>query len=440
MLAALLIIPILTFLIFVHELGHYTMARRAGVRVEEFGFGLPPRLWGIQRGDTLWSINWIPLGGFVRVLGEDGKDYSEESMQSKTAGQRALFLGAGSIMNFITAFVLIGVLLVAHGERESNLYITDVSPDSPASAVGLEGGDQVIEIDGETSDSTSDFQNATNANLGEEMDLTVLRDGQVQTLTVVPRESPPVGQGAVGVVIGDASEANIVLEDVPADSLAASFFEQGDRVVSIADTLVVDQISWQFGISRHLGQEVPAVVERDGVETAIMLDLPAELPEDQTSTLGANVVADIHFERVGILQAIPMTFTQFFEFIRLMFDGLIMILNGEVPLSDVAGPIGMGQLTSEVVEQSTVPGWVAILTITIVLSLNLAILNLLPLPALDGGRLLFVLIEVLRRGKRVAPEKEGIVHMVGLVVLLTFMIAVAFVDIDRIISGQSLLQ
>ncbi len=124
----------------------------------------------------------------------------------------------------------------------------------------------------------------------------------------------------------------------------------------------------------------------------------------------------------------------------MMFEGLIMILNGEVPLSQVAGPIGMGQLTSEIVQQSSVPGWVAIFTITIVLSLNLALLNLLPLPALDGGRLMFVAIEVLRRGKRVAPEKEGLVHMVGLVVLLTFMIAVAFVDVNRIISGQSLLQ
>ncbi len=94
--AALLIIPILTFLIFVHELGHYVMAKRAGVKVEEFGFGLPPRLYGIQRGETIWSINWIPLGGFVRVLGEDGKDFSGRSMQSKTPGQRASFLAAGS--------------------------------------------------------------------------------------------------------------------------------------------------------------------------------------------------------------------------------------------------------------------------------------------------------------------------------------------------------
>ncbi len=440
MLTALLIVPILTFLIFVHELGHYTMARRAGVKVEEFGFGLPPRLWGIQRGETIWSINWIPLGGFVRVLGEDGKDFSDRSMQAKTAGQRALFLSAGSIMNFITALVLIAVMLIAHGERTTNLYITDVSPDSPAAAAGLLPGDHVVEVDGKESDSTADFRDATNASIGEEMSVTVQRGEQVETFTLVPRENPPAGEGAAGVRIGDAPIADIVVDDVPADSLAASFFEAGDTVVSIGDTQVVDEITYNIGITNNLGSSVPAIVERDGVETAITLDLPTELPEDGSPTLGASVVANVHFERVGVLRAIPMAFVQFVDFIRLMFEGLVMILNGEVPLSDVAGPIGMGQLTSEVVEESTVPSWVAVLTIMIVLSLNLGLLNLLPLPALDGGRLLFVLIEVLRRGKRVAPEKEGLVHMVGLVVLLTFMIAVAFVDIDRIISGRSLIQ
>jgi regulator of sigma E protease len=439
MLTALLIIPILTFLIFVHELGHYTMARRAGVKVEEFGFGLPPRIWGIQRGDTLWSINWIPLGGFVRVLGEDGKDKSERSMQAKTAGQRALFLGAGSIMNFITAFVLIFILLVAHGERTSNVYITDVAQDSPALEGGLEAGDRVISINGDRVASTGAFRDATTDNLGSDMTLTVLRDGVEKVTTITPREHPPVGQGAAGVSIADVSLADIVVHKLPAGSIAASYFEEGDRIVSVGGIEVVDSISYRFAISRQLGQSVEAIVNRDGSNVPIIVNLPANLG-DGDEELGAEMIAKVKFEAVNPLRAIPMAFTEFFDFIRMLFDGLVMILNGEVPLSQVAGPIGMGQLTSEIVQQSSVPGWVAILTITIVLSLNLAILNLLPLPALDGGRLMFVAIEVLRRGKRVAPEKEGLVHMVGLVVLLTLMVAVAFVDIDRIISGGSLLQ
>ena len=439
MLAALLIIPILTFLIFVHELGHFVMARRAGVRVEEFGFGLPPRIWGYKRGDTLWSINWIPLGGFVRVLGEDAKDYSEESMQSKTPGQRALFLGAGSIMNFLTAFVLIGILLVAHGDPTSNLYVVEVTPDSPAEFAGMQAGDRVMAIDGDEASSTDDFRKATDANLGSTMNVTVLRDGVEQTLPVSPRENPPVGQGATGIRISNVAVSDIVIDGVPAGSTAAAYFEPGDQILQIGNTEIIDSVSYEYAITRNAGESVDAVVKRDGAEVPLVLAIPADLGEEG-ETLGADVVAEVQFTPVNPIRAIPLTVERFFGFIQLMFEGLVMILNGEVPLSQIAGPIGMGQLTSEVVERSAVPGWVAVVTIMILLSLNLAILNLLPLPALDGGRLMFVAIEVLRRGKRVAPEKEGLVHMVGLVVLLTLMIAVAFVDIDRIISGQSFLQ
>jgi regulator of sigma E protease len=439
MLAALLIIPILTILIFLHELGHYTMARRAGVRVEEFGIGLPPRLWGYKRGDTIWSINWIPLGGFVRVLGEDGKDFSEESMQAKTPGQRATFLAAGSIMNFLTALVLIGVLLVGHGDPSSNVYVMDVVPDSPAESGGLVEGDRVLDIDGEPVSTDDDFRAATQDSLGTPMAVTVLRNGVEETFEVIPRENPPVGEGATGVRISNVTVANVVFEDVAAGSIASGYFEPGDQVLRIGNTEVIDSVSYDTAINEYLGETVEAVVERDGAEVTVALRLPASLGEDG-ETLGAEVVADIVFTAVNPLRAVPMTVVRFFEYIQLMFDGLVMILNGEIPLSDFAGPIGMGQLTSEVVEQSTVPQWVAVVTIMILLSLNLGLLNLLPLPALDGGRLMFVAIEVLRRGKRVAPEKEGLVHMVGLVMLLTLMIAIAFIDIDRIISGQSLLQ
>jgi len=437
---ALLIVPILTFLIFVHELGHYTMARRAGVKVEEFGFGLPPRLWGIQRGETLWSINWIPLGGFVRVLGEDGKNFSERSMQSKTAGQRALFLAAGSIMNFITAFVLIAILLFVQGEPTTNLYVTDVLNDSPAAVAGIQPGDQILEAGGRETDTTGDFRSATSDHLNKPMDVTLLRAGEVVTTQVTPDPSRPVEMGVTGVRIADVTRADIVIEEIPEGSAAAAMgLEEGDRVVSIGDTRVIDIISYEFALERHLGETVTATVVRDGDSIQIPIEVPDELAEGD-ETFGATIVARIQFERPSPVRVLPMAVGQFFDYIRLMFEGLIMILNGEVPLSQVSGPIGMGQLTSEIVEESTVPAWVAVMTITIILSLNLGLLNLLPLPALDGGRLLFVAIEVLRRGKRVAPEKEGLVHFVGLVLLLGFMIMIAFVDIERIISGQSFIQ
>ena len=139
-------------------------------------------------------------------------------------------------------------------------------------------------------------------------------------------------------------------------------------------------------------------------------------------------------------KVVPEGIKQTFSTLNQMFHGLLLLVRGDVPIQGIAGPIGMGQLTSEVIKASDAPVWATLANIMALLSLNLAILNLLPFPALDGGRLLFVLIEALRGGKKVPPEKEGVVHFVGLVILLAFMLVVAFADINRIVSGQSFLR
>jgi regulator of sigma E protease len=122
-----------------------------------------------------------------------------------------------------------------------------------------------------------------------------------------------------------------------------------------------------------------------------------------------------------------------------MVGGVVDLVTGGVPLDQVAGPVGMGQLTSEIVSESALPLWVTLAQLSILLSLNLGVLNLLPLPALDGGRLLFVLVEVLRGGRRIAPEREGVVHFAGLVILLGFMFVIAFLDVGRLLDGESFL-
>jgi regulator of sigma E protease len=436
---ALLIVPILTFLIFVHELGHYMAARRADMKVEEFGFGLPPRIWGFRRGETLWSINAIPLGGFVRVLGEDGKNFDPRSMQAKTVGQRALFITAGSLMNFLTAFVLIAVLLASEGEPQSNAYIVGVQPETPAAVAGWQAGDRFVEVDGRSVDNAVEIVDITNANLGEEMSVVLDRNGELVESSIVPRESPPAGQGPTGIRLDDAMLATLEVYEIEEGSAAAAAgLQPGDIVVESAGQTVTDYLTYHVPLLDHAGETVEIVVQRDGELLSLPVNVPADIADSEP--LGMSLVEDVHFERTPVLQIVPKTFEQFFGWIERMFDGLMLMIRGEIPLSDVAGPIGMGQLTSEIVTRSALPLWVTILNLTILLSLNLAILNLLPLPALDGGRLAFVILEVLRRGRRIAPEKEGIVHFVGLVILLTFMFAVAFMDIDRIISGNSLLQ
>lgn len=440
LLYALLIIPILGFLILIHEVGHYWAARRAGIRVEEFGIGLPPRIWGKQRGETLWSINAIPMGGFVRVLGEDGKSVSDESLQSKSVGQRTLFITGGVIMNFITAFLLIGILVTFQGDSRTNVYVTEVLPDSPAATAGWLPGDRFVSIDGETIDEGEDVTALTRKHQGEPVEVVMERGNQEIVTTVTPRVDPPPDQGRTGIRLSEAPLANINVEEVPGDTAAAlAGLQQGDRIAGVNGVVVEDFLSYALPVRAAAGSTVDLTIIRNGQEMAVAASVPATVPESG-DPLSADLLSDVKFWRVPWYQIPRETVSQFFHTIRLMFDGLVSLVRGETPLSDVAGPIGMGQLTSEVIQESSLPVWVTVTNIAFFLSLNLAILNLLPLPALDGGRLVFVILEVMRRGKRIAPEKEGMVHFVGLVVLLTLMFVIAFLDIDRLISGNSLIE
>lgn len=439
-LSALYIIPILAILIILHEIGHFLAAKRAGMRVEEFGIGIPPRVWGFQRGETLWSINAIPLGGFVKVLGEDGKEYSTESMQSKTVGQRALFITAGSLMNFLTAFVLILLLTGLQGTPETNVYVTDVQPGTPAQQAGWEPGDRFVSIAGREVTGAGVVSSQTAKFAGAQMPVTFDRNGQLIQSTIVPRENPPAGEGRTGIRLSTASRGTVTVTNVEqGQSAAAMGLQPGDVLVSIAGRPVTDFLVFAIQVRQNAGSTIPIEVRRDGQLVAIQGNVPAELASEDAK-IGATIIEDAVFDRVPLLDVPGKATRRYLNTIRDMGSGIVSLIRGEQSLGSVAGPIGMGQLTSEVIKSSPEPLWVTLANIAFVLSLNLGILNLLPLPALDGGRLAFVIVEIARRGKRVAPEREGMVHFVGLVLLLSLMFAIAFVDVNRIISGASFLQ
>ena len=356
LLNALWIVPILGVLILIHELGHFLAARAVGIRVEEFGMGLPPRMFGYRaRSGVLYSLNWIPFGGFVKMYGQDdlrpdgGAAEGDDSFTAKTPLQRAFVLVAGVLMTLLFAMLIYIVIAAGHGRQERQVYIDEVLPGTPAAEVGLRVGDRVMEVAGRPVENVDQLVRITGEYAGRDMPLVVQRGDQRVETTVRPREVGPSGQGRVGV----------------------SLLTQVDYV--------------------------PVPVWR----------APAE----------------------GLTNTV--------ETFRLMVTALVQMVSGQGNLREVAGPIGMGQITGEVVERSTLPLWVTLANLTGLLSLNLFFLNLLPLPALDGGRLLFVIIELLRGGRKVAPQREGLVHFVGLMVLLTLMFVIGYFDILRLVQVRS---
>lgn len=437
---ALFIIPILGVLILIHEIGHFVSAKLVGIRVEEFGIGIPPRLFGIRRGGVLYSINLLPIGGFVRVLGEDGKSFSPDSMQSKPKLQRALFFAAGSLMNFLLAFVLMIVLVGARGETSSRAYITGIQPDSPAAQTAWQAGDRIISIDGQSVSSVSQVIDRINTRAGEPVSVVVQRGDQQIESTVTPRVDPPPGEGKVGIQLDDALRALIKVDSVTPDSAASQAgLQPGDIIKSIAGVNIEDAISYRYTILNHSGETIPFVVSRDGRDVTLQYTVASTSNAQGQLNSGITATQDFIMRTVAWWKVVPQGIKQTLVTLNQMFHGLVLLIRGDVPIQGIAGPIGMGQLTSEVIKASSAPVWATLANIMVLLSLNLAVLNLLPFPALDGGRLMFVAIETVR-GKKVPPEKEGVVHFVGLVILLLFMLVVAFADVNRIISGQSFLR
>lgn len=353
----LIFLVILGLLIFVHELGHFIIAKRAGMRVEEFGFGFPPRLYGIKRGETTYSINWIPLGGFVRILGEDGSHRDDaRSFSAKKAYQRFFVLIAGVTMNLLLAVVLltvnnmIGIPTAISDDENSthptSIQITAIAEASPAQEAGLKIGDVLVSIDGTPYTHVRDVQHVIEEHRGNELALGILRGDHELTMKMTPREEHPEDEGALGI-----------------------------------------------GLVRTTLKQYPWTIA----------------------------------PWYGLRDTFMMTIQIIFGFFALM-KGLIA---GQTGIADnIAGPVGIVILTKQFTEM----GISYLIQFTALLSINLAIINILPLPALDGGRILFIIIEKIKRSP-IDKKKEGLIHTIGFISLLVLMGIVTLFDVLKFKEG-----
>jgi len=346
----LIFLGILAVLILAHELGHFATAKAFGVRVDEFGLGFPPRLIGIKRGETTYSLNAVPLGGFTKMAGEEDPDVPR-SLASKSVGARVIVLSAGSIMNVLLPILLFSIaFMVPHNVVTGDVVVAEVVPNSPAAAAGIEVGDIILSLNDEPVNSIGDLQIFTHLNLGKEVNLAVRHsDAAIEEVRLIPRWKPPPGEGAMGVAL------------------------------SMPDAVIVRQ-SYPFW------------------------------------------------------EAIPMGVSECIETFVIFKNEILKWFIGATPVQ-VTGPVGIAQMTGEVAKAGLSP----LLRFAGFISINLALVNILPLPALDGGRIVFVLLGWVRRGKRISPKTEGLVHAIGFALLIAAMIALTYQDIIRIIAGESLI-
>ena len=352
MLISILIgIAALSVIIIAHELGHFISAKATGIKVEEFGLGYPPRLLSFQKGETRYSLNAIPFGGFTRMAGEE--DPSEpRNFASKGIGTRLLVLSAGSLMNILLALLLFSItFMIPQDTVMGQVQVEEVAASSPAAEAGIEVGDTILSVNNKEVNNNFDLHRYIQLYLGNDIPILVQHsDTTTEVIRLTPRWKPPEGEGAIGVTI---------------------------------------------------------------------------------STINATIIRQSY----PFWQAIPKGIGAFAETFSLYKNGLISVVIGAASVEFI-GPVGIVQLTGEV---ATEAGISPFLEFTALISFLLGIFNLFPLPALDGGRIVFVLLEWVRRGKRISPKKEGLVHLVGFVLLLGVLVVITFQDIARIISGESIL-
>jgi len=405
-------------LVFIHEFGHMIFAKRAGMLVREFAIGFGPKIFDFKKNETVYTIRLLPIGGYVRVAGEDpeiielkpghhiGIEFNDEGkvkniivnnkskhpnarvievesvdldhelkiegydvgdheeklkfdvdrnadfimdevrtqiapydrqFASKSVGKRAMQLFAGPMMNFLLALVIFCIIGLIHGVPVKNAVIDSVQPDTPAEEAGIQGGDEVIKVNGEEISTWKKFTNIIENNADKELDITVKRDEGVESLTVVP--------------------AKIELQK--------------------------DMYIGQIGVKQSIEK--------------------------------------------SFFRSFTYGFDQTYEITKLILTNLGMLITGQYSIEMLSGPVGIYDATDQVVQT----GFVNFMMWTAMLSVNLGIVNLVPLPALDGGRLIFVGIEAIR-GKPIDPQKEGLVHFIGLALLMLLMIVVTWNDIQRL--------
>lgn len=339
MLIGILLFAGLSVTILIHEAGHFFVAKFFGLKVEEFGFGFPPRIFAKKYGETEYSLNWLPFGGFVKILGEDREEPGADSRRSfASQGKiaRAAVVGAGVAMNFLLGWFLISLIYMI-GTSQA-VVISEVRPDSPAAQAGIAQGDVILGFS-----TTGEFINYVNAHRGEEISFEVMRDKETQEIRAIPRANPKPGEGALGIGLVDAG--------TPRKGFFSSIYEGFFTALSLMWFVVLSLYS--------------------------------------------------------------------------LFKGLVL---GGVGFGAVMGPVGIFGVASQVGQL----GLLYVVQLVALISLNLAVMNVLPLPALDGGRLFFLLLEKLS-GRPLPRRFERGANAIGFMVLLLLMIAITAQDIGRLL-------
>ncbi len=436
---------VLGILVAFHELGHFLAARWVGVKVLKFSLGFGPKLFGRQVGDTEYLVSAIPLGGYVKLFGEDEAeaitpDDRRRSFVHQGLWGKVLIVSAGPGFNFILAYLIFaawlstGYTLPVPSFKDIAPVLEAVAPDSPAAKAGLMVGDQIKKIDGRDIATRVELLDAAAKGKGAPLALEVLRDGRVQTITV----TPIAGAGQQhkseepGYYLGIEEIPPVVNEVVPGKPAAAAGMKEGDRVLSIDGNAIHTWTQMTALVKDNPGKVLQVDVLREGHRVSLSVT-----PLAETTTVNGQ---SVQMGKIGIagpdrslmrsanpLMAVYNGAEATWKWTELTIVGLYKMIVGDISSKNIGGPLTIAKISGEAAAQ----GPANVIFLIALLSINLGVLNLLPIPILDGGHLLFFLIEGILR-KPLGERQREVAQQVGLVLLVGVMIFAFWNDLERI--------
>ena len=430
MTTALAFLFVLGVLIFVHELGHFLVARWHGVRVHTFSLGFGPKLLKFRRGDTEYCISAVPLGGYVKLAGEtveEARTGAPDEFLSKSKWVRFQVYLAGPIMNILLAIVVLAVVFAQEADiptyEQAAPVIGQVAPESPAAAAGLRPGDQILSVQGRPVATWDQLMLEVLPRASQALSLSVLRDGQPIELSVTPDSRGRYQLGDLGVRPVLRPEIRGV---TPGDPAERAGFRKGDVILAVGDERAPTQERVIERIQNSANTPLTFVVERDGTPLTVTV-VPQGSPG--AALIGVIVVShEVEEVDLNFFQALSMSVERNWENALLIGRTLRGLVTRDTPVSQLMGPVGIADLSGAAAQA----GLLSLFNLMAMISLNLGLLNLMPVPVLDGGHIAILAVEGLARRDLSVRVKERIL-MAGAAVIVLLMVTVIYNDIARLL-------
>ena len=421
---------VIGILVFVHEFGHFIVAKRAGVRVEKFSLGMGPKIPGLSftKGDTEYVISALPLGGYVKMAGENPDEEATgapDEFPSKTVWQRAKIAAAGSLTNILVAFLLMPVVYMVGTYAEGPAKVGFVEKGSPAERAGFQAGDEIEEINGRRISDWTKALSLIAVNPDTNVTVTVERSGEKKVLTLRPEAATELKIGTAGLMPDMPAEVGRLRPGLPAEKAG---LQAQDKILAVNGVTIYHWNQFSLAVKDSGGKELTLLIERGGQrrEQAV-----TPIMDGGRYVIGVEPYIRMVFKKYGFLESLNLGFRRTLETADLTFITLRKLVSFQLSIKTLGGPVMIAQMSG----QAAAAGLSSFIALMATISLSLGMLNLLPIPVLDGGLLVFLAIEAVRK-KPLSRRVMEVSQTVGAGLLISLIAVVSYNDVMRMFFNK----